>query len=47
MFDLSKNNDIIITPNKGGGVVMMDSAQYNNEIIELLDDIMNKLHNKP
>ena len=35
---LSWNNNIIVTPDKGEGVVFMDSTHCNNKIIELFDD---------
>ena len=42
MRSLSKNNDIIITSSdKDEGTVIMDSAECNNKIIELLNDKTN------
>ena len=36
---LSSNHNIVISPSdKGGGVVIMDSAVYNQKLMDLLDD---------
>ena len=47
---LTKNNNVIITPSdKGGGIFVMGSSQYNNRSTELFEDkkrSMNKFHHK-